>query len=404
MKILVVSHTYIAPINRDKWKALASLYPDDEIKVLFPSLWPTHLFTHKAENVEQDNLPNCQFIAMNTFKAGNEVLYGYHFAPLYKLLKIFAPEIIHVEQGDNAFSYFQIILLSKLIRLSTVMQAVPSCTSPQTKFVFFTWVNWNARFSLKYRLFWRWIEKINLATSAGAIVGNNDAKTILQNKNFHKPILVLPQLGVNQRVFTPQPMHANDIKYIGYIGRLVEEKGVLLLLEAFKQIEHQFPDWHLIIVGRGPNQEMLEQFVTQNNLNSKIHFKPPVSHYEVAKLINTLDILVLPSYDTPDWKEQFGHIIIEAMACAVPVIGSSAGEIPHVIKNAGIVFEQKNRESLLASLQTLMQDKALRKTLGKKGLEHVAKHYSHQAIATATHIFWRLVSKESHDIQGKASL
>jgi glycosyltransferase involved in cell wall biosynthesis len=375
MKILVISHTYIAPINRDKWKTFATLYPHDEIKVLFPSQWPTHLFTHEAKNVTQDNMPNCQFIAMSAFKVGNEVLYGYHIKPLYRLIKTFAPDVIQVEQGDNAFSYFQVIMLAKLLRL-------------KAKILFFTWVNWQAHFSLKYRLIWCWIEKINLLASDGAIAGNRDARCVLQKKNFNKPMLVLPQLGVNQQIFTPKPKHPKKLKCIGYIGRLVEEKGVQLLLEAFVRLEREFLDWHLMIVGRGPMLDKLEQCVIRYNLCSKVHFLPPVLHHEVASLINKLDILVLPSYDTPDWKEQFGHILIEAMACGVSVIGSSAGEIPHVIQDAGLIFEQKNLQSLLASLQTLMQDEELRKLLGEKGIECVAKHYSHQAIANETHAFW----------------
>ena len=376
MKVLVISHTYIAPINRDKWKTLAAIYPHCEIKVLFPSIWPTHLFTHDATKVEDDNLINCQFIAIKTFNAGNEVLYGYHFKPLYTVLKAFVPHIIHVEQGDNAFSFFQAILLAKLLRI-------------KSKFVFFTWVNWKEQFSLKYRLTWQWIEKINLALSNGAIVGNKDAQLILQAKKFSKPTIVLPQLGVNQQVFSPQIKKKEAFKYVGYIGRIVDEKGVQFLLDAFMQLEKTFPSWHLKIVGRGAALNKIEQFISHNNLQSKVHIYPPISHYDVAKMIATLDIIVLPSYDTQNWKEQFGHIIIEAMACAIPVIGSSAGEIPYVIQDAGLIFEQKNVASLLASLKTLMQDDEQRLRLGRKGLEHVTSRYSHKAIAHATYNFWQ---------------
>jgi len=410
MKILVISHTYIAPINRDKWKTVAILYPNDEIKVVFPLVWPTHLFIHKAQNIENDNLQNCEFIALDTFKAGNEVLYGYRVKPLYRLLKGFGPDIIHVEQGDNAFSYFQVIFLKKLLWLKEFISVGRSPTTPRwlrragplhppkkrrsvyTKFIFFTWVNWQANFSLKYRLIWRWLEKFNLAHSSGAIVGNGDAQKILHAKNFTKPIQVFPQLGVNQDVFKPNPTKKST-KTIGFLGRLVPEKGVLLLLQVFLELKKTFPEWNLLIVGRGPEQEALEHFVRQNKIQD-VMFAPPVSHYEMANLINTIDILVLPSYDTPDWKEQFGHILIEAMACAVPVIGSSAGEIPNVIQDAGLIFEQKNHQALLDSLKTLMQDESVRKVFGQKGLERVTKHYCHEAIAQATHKFWEEILYE----------
>lgn len=385
MKILVISHTYIAPINRDKWKAMAHLYPNDEIRVLFPTQWPTHLFTHQADNPARDNLANCQFIALDTFYAGNEVRYGYKVKQLYKLLKNFRPDIIHVEQGDNAFSYFQVICLSKYIALRGILKGERF----YPKFVFFTWVNWQARFSLKYRMFWRWLEKFNLAHASGAIVGNNDARDILNQKNFSKPTLVLPQLGVNQEIFKP-PVEKKQTQTIGFLGRLVPEKGIQLLVEVFGQLKQNFPDWKLLIVGRGPEQVGLETYVCDNNIQD-VSFHPPVSHYQMSDLINSLDILVLPSYDTPDWKEQFGHILIEAMACGVPVIGSSAGEIPNVIHDAGLIFEQKNHRALLDSLKTLMQDYTLSLSLGRRGLEHVSKNYSHQAIAVKTHEFWESI-------------
>jgi glycosyltransferase involved in cell wall biosynthesis len=84
-------------------------------------------------------------------------------------------------------------------------------------------------------------------------------------------------------------------------------------------------------------------------------------------------------------------VLIEAMACGIPVIGSNAGEIPNVIANAGLIFEQKNEVGLLAQLQALMQDDQLRMRLGEKGRKRVECYYSHEAIAKNTHDYWRLL-------------
>ncbi|MCG2756435.1 hypothetical protein L6269_03040 [Candidatus Dependentiae bacterium] len=125
MKILIVSHTYIASINRIKWQILANKYNNLDLKILIPKTWSATLFNISAGNLKKDNLNNCEFIALDTRNAGNEVLYSYKFLDLFKILKNFKPDIVYVEQGDNAFSYFQLILLSKLLRL-------------KTKFIFFT--------------------------------------------------------------------------------------------------------------------------------------------------------------------------------------------------------------------------------------------------------------------------
>lgn len=375
MNILVISHTYIAKINRDKWKSLATLYPNCNITVIIPQKWPTYLFIHEVKNLDTEFLPNCSFIAIKTFFAGNEVLYFYHPKKLFQTIKRFRPDIIHIEQGDNALSYFQAIIFSKII-------------NPNVTCIFFTWINWHHKFSLKYRLTLKWIEKINLKLSNGAIVGNHDAQKILTSKGFIKPTLVLPQLGVNLTTFIPKNKNLSK-KTIGYIGRLVDEKGIELLIDAFALLEKTISNWTMRIIGGGPMQKNIISLINNYHLQHKISLEPPVTHHDVANILPQIDILVLPSYDTPAWKEQFGHIIIEAMACAIPVIGSSAGEIPNVIKDAGIIFEQKNLHSLLESLKTLMQDEQLREQIGTAGLKRVNMYYSHQAVAKATYQFWQ---------------
>ncbi len=392
MKILVVSHTYIAPINREKWKVLAKRFDDVELKILIPKKWPATLFKIEAGDLSKDNTDNCEFLSLDTFKSGNEVLYGYNFFSLIKLLKKFQPDLIHVEQGDNAFSYFQLIVLSKLF-----------CR--KAKFVFFTWVNWKNKWSLKYKLFWSFIEKFNIKNSSGAIVGNSDAEKVLREKKFVKPIQTLLQLGVNQKYFEPEdsvPENSvpedsetdkkNEEKKefkIGFIGRLIKEKGIFDLVNAFFSLKDSFPNWKLVFVGTGKNKVDLTYCIDKNNLNSNIEILDPVEHTRVGKLLNSFDIFVLPSYDTSEWREQFGHVLIEAMACKIPVIGSTGGEIPKVIGNAGLIFEQKNIKDLAEKLKFLMENEKLRKEFALKGYDRFKNNFSYEIIAEKTYKFWR---------------
>jgi len=387
MKVVIISHTYIAPINRDKWKIFATMHPDVSLWVIFPRHWPTTLFSHEAVVSDFEQLPNCQFIALDAQKEGNEVLYGYSFSLLYRLMKKIRPDLIHVEQGEAAFSYFQAIICNKLLRL-------------HAKNIFFTWINWHPEQTLKYRLLWKPIERFNRNHSAGAIVGSERAKEILEEKKFKKPIVVLPQLGVNTSVFKPALRVERALFrkkfHIGFIGRLVPEKGIFLLLDAFIKLSHQFPDWSLVFVGDGPSLDQLQIHVVEHNLARQVLFHPPVEHHDVAALLSDIDILVLPSFDTIQWTEQFGHVLIEAMACKIPVIGSTAGQIPYIIGSGGLIFEQKNQESLLAQLQSLMQDEEKRKHLGKHGYERVLAEYSHEVIADKTYDFWHRVMNAKH--------
>jgi L-malate glycosyltransferase len=378
MKVLVVSHTYIAPINRDKWKILVENHPNIEMKVIFPSNWPGELFDAKADNVSESKIHNCEFINIDCFFTGNEMLYGYYPRKLIKILRNFEPDIIHVEQGANAFSYFQMILLSKLFRI-------------KTKFSFFTWVNWQPKRSLKYRLIWRLIEKFNIYFSSGAIAGNHDAKEILSRIGINGKISIAPQLGINKDIFYPATKadEFREKKIIGYIGRIVSEKGVFLLANAFAEICKKHKDWNLLFIGSGRNEKSLIDFAVSNKLIDRIDFKDPVDHKKIAGILKKIDILVLPSYDTTFWREQFGHVLIEAMACKIPVIGSTGGEIPNIIKNCGLLFNQKNKDNLKENLELLIQDKVQRNRFGQLGYERVMDNYTHDVIARKTLEFWK---------------
>lgn len=380
MKVLVIGHTYISPINRDKWKALAIRHPDIMLSVVMPKHWPSTLFTHEARIDHEPQLANCTFSAFDTQKEGNELLYHYNHEQLYTHMKRFGPDLVHVEQGDGAVSYLQANTYIKMLRL-------------KSKSVFFTWLNWQPKKSLKHQLFLSPVEKINLLCSDGAIVGNHDAQDILHKKGFKKPIIVLPQLGINQTIFRPvgitETRSNNKKKYIGYIGRIAEEKGVFLLAEAFLALQQEFPSWNLVFIGKGPARSRLGSFVATNNLQNRIEFCSSVPHEYVAQCLRNIDILTLPSYDTPDWREQFGHVLIEAMACKVPVIGSNAGEIAHVIADTGLIFQQGNQQALLAQLRTLMHDQILREKLAQEGFCRIQSMYTHEIIADKTYSFWQ---------------
>ena len=102
-----------------------------------------------------------------------------------------------------------------------------------------------------------------------------------------------------------------------------------------------------------------------------------------------MDTLVLPSETTykfktltaAGWKEQFGHVLIEAMACKVPVVGSDSGEIPHVIKDAGLVFPEGNVEALRNCLLQLMENNELRESLAGLGYQRAMEQYTNKALA-----------------------
>ena len=100
--------------------------------------------------------------------------------------------------------------------------------------------------------------------------------------------------------------------------------------------------------------------------------------------LGQMDVLVLASRTLPNWKEQFGRVLVEAMACETAVVGANSGEIPNVIGPAGLIFPEGNAAALRQHLLTLMQSEERGRELGRNGRERVLAQYTQAQIASQT--------------------
>jgi glycosyltransferase involved in cell wall biosynthesis len=106
---------------------------------------------------------------------------------------------------------------------------------------------------------------------------------------------------------------------------------------------------------------------------------------------SSLDVLVVPSRTTRNWAEQFGRVIVEAMARDVPVVGSSSGAIPEVIGDAGLVVPEGDVEALAAALTRLRAEDDLRRTLVERGRQRVKRVYAEDMVMRGTVAFYEKV-------------
>jgi len=245
--------------------------------------------------------------------------------------------------------------------------------------LFFTWQNLLRNYPPPFV----WWERANYRRAAHALAGNQEAATVLRSKGYQGPLTVLPQFGVDPAIFVPASTSraADTPLRIGYAGGLLPEKGLDLLLYACAGLQGE---WQLRLVGEGESRAALVALAAQLGLSDRVRFDARLESNAMPAFYQALDVFVLPSRTLPTWKEQFGRVLIEAMSCAVPVVGSSTGEIPNVMGEAGLLFAEGDVNALAGHLQRLLADPDLRAKLGQAGQARVLAHYTMQHIASQT--------------------
>lgn len=391
MKILVASHSYIVDLNCEKFRTLASLEPEIEVTVVVPKRWRPGGVQNKIVETRCWQDGTFRVVSVSNFSQNNQGLLCFG-TDLVSLLQEFRPDIIQVEQGSKALAYAQLISLNRLLGLNA-------------KNLFFTW--WNLPYELKFPV--SQLEAYNLRHTDGIVSGNQDGADILRQRGYNGAIQVMPQLGVDETLFRPhaQPELAAQLGIqpdefvVGFVGRFVEEKGLLTLCKALSGIkEHR---WKWLLLGRGPLKQTLIEQATAAGVADRLIWIESVPHDDVPRYINLMSTLVLPSEVTSQfktltsvgWKEQFGHVLIEAMACQTPVVGSDSGEIPYVIGQAGLIFPEGNANALQNCLLQLIQQPCLSAEMGKRGYDHVLTHYTNRALAQQQLSFYRQLAESS---------
>jgi glycosyltransferase involved in cell wall biosynthesis len=301
-----------------------------------------------------------------------DVWFGEHPATylipnLRRIIEQFQPHLIYCEQEPICFVALQTAILAKKIPV-----------------IFLSWENTHRK-DVHYRLF-SLVRRICFGKSLFMVAGSEGVATMLRTLGYTNDIYVTPHLGVSQQVFFCEKkgqFHSNatsECFLIGYVGRFVEAKDVSTLIQAVHRLDGDI-DWHLSLLGDGPEKRKYRALTKNLGIEGRVTFHEAVPHEQVPLFLNDLDVLVLPSKSTPTWKEQFGHVLIEAMACGVPVVGSSSGEIPNVIGGAGLVFQEGDHKDLSLKLESLHHNPQLRSELQKSGLKRVKEKFTDEKIA-----------------------
>ncbi|MGC9335124.1 MAG: glycosyltransferase, partial [Anaerolineae bacterium] len=292
-----------------------------------------------------------------------------HFYPrLGRQVQRVQPELLHIDEEPYNLATAHALWLAQ---------------SAGARSLFFSWQNLQRRYPWPFRL----LERYVLGSADYAIVGNQESGQVWRAKGYRGPLAVIPQFGIDPEVMSPPNAAQRQLSggrgfIVGYVGRLVEEKGVDLLLEALAGLEGS---WRAYILGSGPEHEALQAQAQRLGLGPRVSFDEWIPSSQTPGYYRQLDVLVLPSRTRPNWKEQFGRVLVEAMACGVPVIGSNSGEIPNVIGDAGLLFPEGDADGLRQHLAHLLQNPGLRRELAERGRARVLARYTQAQVAAQTY-------------------
>ncbi|MGQ9630786.1 MAG: glycosyltransferase [bacterium] len=367
MRVLLISHTYVVGENRKK---LAELSEFVDLHLLTPTHWKHQLMEYRFSRESHD-----RYAIYPTRVAYGGDIFKYFFVSPDLHISRLKPDIIHIEEEPWSASAAQAVLATRLL-------------SPRSKTIGFTWENVDR--VLKQP--WRSLEGFTLGRVDHFIAGNRDARDILERKGFRGGISVLPQLGVDTGLY--EGIECEGLRdslglgsfTVGFVGRFVPEKGILELVDAVSELPQQVT---LLLLGRGPLRGEMEERAKALKIEGRLRIVDAVPHDRVPQYLKCMDCLVLPSRTTPGWKEQLGHVLLEAMACGVPAIGSSSGEIPNVVGDAGLIFPEGDVEALRNSIESLISEPGLREELARRGRERVLSNFTNRRIAERTFEVYR---------------
>jgi glycosyltransferase involved in cell wall biosynthesis len=204
---------------------------------------------------------------------------------------------------------------------------------------------------------------------SGVFVINTDGQMIFQKEGYRN-VIHMP-LGFDPAFFFPDEISGAEIrkrfglkgKVIAYFGRLTKEKGIHVLIDALQQLV-EF-EWQLMMdefdeYASGFHQQINKQ-IQQAGLTDRIVFVKP-SHFEIPAYMNAADIVVVPSIRIPQWKEQYGRVAAEAMACGKHVIASETGALPELLGGYGDLFEEGNQNQLRNILKSILEGRRWNKS------------------------------------------
>lgn len=370
MRVLRIAHSSLTPALRQRERAFARRYQDVDLQVITTERW-------REAEMEVEATPDDLFPVRTarSYFSKHVQLFAYDPRPIINALREHRPHLIDMGAEPYSVAGAEILTLCNWY-------------APHVPIVMQT----NQNIHHNYPPPFNWLEQRAFKRVAAAYACSETVCEVLRAKGFDKPAPIVT-FGVDTEAFRPRPAgqkRSSGPLTIGFVGRMLPGKGLNVLACALAELKSEA--WQLLVVGDGSEREGFEQRLNASGLLDRARFTGAINFAQIPEYFHQLDVMVIPTETTKRIREQFGRVIVEAMASGVPVIGSTSGAIPEVIGDAGLVFPEGDAGALANTLRQMLSDEGLRERLASAGLARVGQ-YSWERVAEKTYELYCQVLK-----------
>ena len=356
--LTVISHSCVLPENQRIWAEVAR-HPQISLTLIAPARWNSSL--HGP--VEFEALPQLQecSVPVRVYWPGH--LHFHTYSDLGPAMTTSVPDVVYLDEDPHSLVAAQVLSIQAIMDYRLIITLKQNVLK-------------------RYCFPFSFIEKRTHRLASCGAATSRECLDVARAKGFRRPAEVIGY-PIDTDTFRPGRANGHGERLrLGYSGRLVPEKGVADLIEAVAIVQQSTPV-SLSIVGDGPEAGRLAKQAAEQLQPNSYAFWDCLAPENMPEWYQALDVLILPSLTTPRWKEQFGRVMGEAMACGAAVIGSDSGFIPEFIETTGggLVYPEGDTEALAAAIVSLAGDGDLRQRLAETGREGVMREYRLEAVA-----------------------
>ncbi len=358
MRAMILARLYANPLDRGKLRALAGL--GAELTVLVPDISGA---PDRSRFESEGNIRIVPVPARGSLEAPEELRWSGR--ALRRAIRETRPELLQVEEEPWS---------------AVARKAAREAHRAGIPLVGFSRIPWPSRLpagaSRRRRLV------VNIAAAVAAT--SELAAEPLRRERPELTVSVIPQSGVDVPASIVQ---RNDgTVNIGFIGRLVVERGLDLVLPVLTRLGS---GWRLLVSGTGPEQIALEALAERLGIAANVTWLGAQPRPRRLALMQDLDILVSTPRGGDGWQDLVATPVMLAMAHGIPVVGSRHGVLPERVGDGGLLVPPDDGEALAEALADLVQDQSKRHALGLAARRRAQEEFSHHAVAQRSFTLWQ---------------